>query len=461
MSDFLSNFNSNNYDKKIREKEENNREKTPENKNTVRPTSVEPENTDECKESRAKNNHSDETIEIDPTYKKKKKRQKKIFVFLGIIACLIIAWIYYSVTHVTMPDLVNGSVSNARVWAEKNKMTLDIKQIYSLKYETNQVLKQEVPKGNKVKRGSVLIVTASKGPNPNEKVALPDFSTLTKKDVEAFIKENKLDNVTILTKYNDTVEKGKYLSQEFSSKEITEKNYRRKDGLIIYYSNGKETFEKNISVPDFKGKAKSEVESWAKTNDIQIKYEESDSNEVEAGMVISQSVAKETKIAKKEQLSVTISQGKAVVVPNFVEISPENAETIQSLSVQKKFQFAQNIPYGQLISQSIPAGTKLLSKDSNSIVVVYSSGRPYLKSYIGKIEGDLPQAFYEDYQSKGANIRYTVHYVDSGAEKGTVVDMSAYNQYVGLDFVVDIGISKGNLASPDNLLSPSETTSSE
>jgi hypothetical protein len=60
----------------------------------------------------------------------------------------------------------------------------------------------------------------------------------------------------------------------------------------------------------------------------------------------------------------------------------------------------------------------------------------------GTSEKDLPAYFY-DFYLKGADITYSVTYVDSGAPKGTVVRASKNSEYVGMSLVVSIEISRG------------------
>ncbi|KAF9404307.1 hypothetical protein HW555_014402 [Spodoptera exigua] len=274
-----------------------------------------------------------------------------------------------------------------------------------------------------------------------------NFGDGTEFDPTYHQKKKKKQLLIGLDEYSEAKPKGEATRFEIVNKDVTKETYKRKDKANMYYSKGKETFEKNIAVPDFKNKMKSEVESWAKTNEINVTYEESSSADIPADSIISQSIDKDQKIAKKDSLTVTVSLGKGFVVPNFAEYTQEAAGTaVNGLEIQAKAIFTENVPYGQLISQSVAAGTELTSKDDLKVKVFYSAGQPYLKDLRGNtLEGDLPKQFYDEFQSKGANIKYTVRYVDSAEPKGTVVRMSAYNLYVPLNYTVALDISLGNL----------------
>ena len=68
----------------------------------------------------------------------------------------------------------------------------------------------------------------------------------------------------MIEQFDDNVAAEAFIKQEAANKELDLAEYKRKDRLSVYYSKGKEVFEKNIEVPDFTGKAKSEASEWAK-----------------------------------------------------------------------------------------------------------------------------------------------------------------------------------------------------
>ena len=71
----------------------------------------------------------------------------------------------------------------------------------------------------------------------------------------------------------------------------------------------RKVFEKNIEVPDFFKKTKTEVETWVATNKIKMSYEEVASDTVEEGQIVSQSVAAKAKVAKEDEMTVQVSLG--------------------------------------------------------------------------------------------------------------------------------------------------------
>src|SRR5690625_1188648 len=279
---------------------------------------------------------------------------------------------------------------------------------------------------------------------------LAEFAEMSQVEAETWIEEDKAENLQLVMEYSDDIEAGEFIKVTIKDSEIDPSEYQRRDGAAVYYSRGKEVFEKNITIPDFKGAAKEEVEEWVETNEIEMTYKEADSDSIEAGNIISQSESAEEKIAKRDKMEVVVSVGKAIVVPNFGELTPEEAvNNHPDLDVTVKQVFHADVSYGRLISQSVEADTKLTEKDNKNVTVVYSQGRPYLQDFRGQLEGDLPRLFYEEYQSKGADIKYIVKFVDSSEVKGTVVRMSKFNEFVPMSYTVEISISNNTLAPPN------------
>jgi serine/threonine-protein kinase len=367
----------------------------------------------------------------------------------AIAAVLALGVFYYQQTHVKVPNFIGKNLSDLQVWASENKIKTEIKESYDLAKDANTILAQKQKSGSRIKKGGILNVTNSLGADPKEKIPLPDFMQMNKQQVERWIKEKKADNLSLIEEYSDTIEKGRPIRFEIANAEVTPETYQRKDAAKVYFSKGKQTYQKDIKVPDFLRKPRSEVETWAKNNEINMTYEEKTSNDIPADSIMEQSIAKDEKIAKKEKMKVTVSLGKGYVVPNFSEYNLDDASSaLEGVQIQAKGIYTENLPYGQLVSQSEEAGKVLSAKDNLTIKVLYSLGQPYMKDLRGTmVEGGLQKYFHDEFQSKGANINYVIRRVDSDQPKGTVVGMSHFSDYVPLNLTVSIDISLGNLGS--------------
>jgi serine/threonine-protein kinase len=392
-------------------------------------------------------------VVTDETYGKRRTIRILLILLAVAVVAALAAFLYIRSLYVKLPDFTGEAQAEAETWAGDNGVPLSIESEYSLTVARGMIISTdpaaEEDGGGKIKKKDGLTVTVSKGADPSERVKLPDFTTLNLSAAEKWKEEAHADNLKIVQEYSDTVTTGAYIRMEFSGTGVTADNYTRGDYMSVFYSRGPKPTEKDITVTDFVKKSQAEAESWAKEKGIALSVTETTSDSVAAGMIISQSIPAGTKVAKGDSMEIVVSVGAAIIVPNYANY---NAETAASASgkIQAHIitRYHESVPYGGLISQSIGAGTALRPDKEYDLTVVYSEGRPYLKDYRGTLEGDLPAAFYRDYTSKGASVTYSVTYVASSETKGTVVGMSDYNVFIPMTYHVVIQVSDGSLPAP-------------
>ncbi|MDQ0221780.1 PASTA domain-containing protein [Streptococcus moroccensis] len=477
-NDFLSKFSGKNYDDLL--EEDKKKEAEPATPNTIAtPISFEKEKsskealTEESQErfkkdppqelteadknlfsptnhprSRGNRYRDNDLYEVDPTYKTKKATQKRALIAGVALAVLLALFLVYRMTHVAIPDFTGQTISEAREWGVKNRITLDMDQVFSLEQDVNHVISQSSKPKKRVRKGSTVLLTVSKGADPNELLVLPDFDKLSAQEAEEWINQHKAENLTLKKEFSETVEANQLISFEINASDVTVQDYKRGDKATVIYSRGKENLEKNIDVPDFTDKAKSEVDSWAKKHQIKVTYTDQASDSSAVGNIIAQSTAPNEKVAKKDAIEVFVSVGKGITVPNFATLTPEAAANANGLTVTVHYQFNPTLRYGSLISQSIEAGKQLAEKESKNILVIYSQGTPYLKDIRGKKSSELAKYFFDEYQSRGAEVTYETYWVNSAEPRGTVVEQSDYEVPIPMNYHVYVGISNGVWASP-------------
>ncbi|MGT2667507.1 PASTA domain-containing protein [Streptococcus rifensis] len=397
--------------------------------------------------SRGQRYETDDLYEVDPSYNSKQVKKKRLLILSAIMATLLLAFLGFKLTHVAIPNFEGKSISEAREWGIKNNVTFDMTQEFNLEQEVNYIISQSAKAKKQIRKGSTIGLVVSKGADPEEVLKLPNFDTLSAKEAEAWITEHRAENIILKKEYSDTIEANRLIRFDINSSDVTEQDYKRGDKATLIYSRGKENLEKNIEVPDFTGKEKSEVESWAKKNEIKLTYTDQASDSIAAGQVISQSTAPQEKVAKKDTIEIFLSVGKGITVPDFATLTPEAAANANGLTVTVQYQFNPNLRYGSLISQSIEAGKQLAEKESKNILVIYSQGTPYLKDIRGKKSSELAKYFFDEYQSRGAEVTYETYWVNSAEPRGTVVEQSDYEVPIAMNYHVYVGISNGVWAS--------------
>jgi serine/threonine-protein kinase len=380
-------------------------------------------------------------VEVDRSYSKRKTLRTFLIAVTVIILALAGLYAFNIMNQVTLKNFVGTPLNDAKTWGISNKITIEVETHYSLEQENDHIISQNHAPGQTIQKGAVLTIQVSKGPDPDERLHLPNFTNMTSSQLSDWKTQHKATNANIMQEYSETIATGQYIRKEFNNTAVTESNYTRKDSLLIYISKGPAA--KNIEVPDFKEKAKAEVTAWAGKNDIETEFTEAASDKIPKDMVISQSISPGEKIAAQTKITITLSQGKTITIPNFSTLTKEEAGAQSDIAVTVKTRYSATVPYGKLISQSQPAGKKL-TDETPKVTVIYSEGEPYIDNLVGKTEKDL-QSYFFDLTSKGANITYNVVYVDSSEPKGQVVWASPKSQFVGMTAHVTVHVSRENL----------------
>lgn len=473
MSDFLKKFSQENYEKTTNQEKETHANDEKLDDNTLNSTPIDSEmeqkyedtteieiakpaletettrkSLDDYKREDASDSKGDEEVEIDDTYKARKRKQY-MMIGAGVTTALILGFIlFYFMTTVKYPNFVGKPVTEFQQWAKENSIKAAITEEYSLVDDTGIIMKQVTSEGKRVKKGSTQELVVSKGADPQQVVPLPDLTAMNESEINTWVKENKMENIKVVQEYSTDVAKGKFIRQEIRDKDVTPETLKRKDTVTIFVSKGAEVYTKDIKVPDFKGKTKTDVEAWYKDKKFisEFVYEEGYDDKLEVGMIISQGTAPDTQVGKDDVLTFVVSKGKAIYVPDFSQISmgefKENPPTGVNAMLKEWYS---GYAYGTFLEQSIPAGTNIAGTQDVSVKVYYSIGKPYVGDLVGMKENELAAYFYA-FRDRGANISYSVSYVSpAGCEpKGTVVGASKYSQYVAMEDHVSVTVSNGS-----------------
>jgi len=381
-------------------------------------------------------------IEIDRNYGSKRflRIMLTIILLLAVAAGLVFAVRYFMM--VELPDFEGKTIAEMRKWCLDNKLYLTEKTVYSMEIEEDYIISQSIPGGTKVAPKKTIEVTYSLGADPNEKIPVPDLMNMTPPQIREWIDENKLSNVYIYEEYSNEYPVGAVTRYQFGNLTVDETNFRRSDSLTIYVSRGKQASYTERKLKNFVGLLRSEAESWCSQNGMTAVFTTILSEEVAEGRIISQSIEPDTGIEPGTVIEFVVSEGPGLIVPDYSRVYKEDVmSAAQGFNVNVVLKYSATVPYGGFISQSVAAGTRVHPKDNN-ITVEYSLGKPYLPNFVGMSEASLPELFY-DFNRKGASLVYSITYVTSTAQKGTIVKASKNSEAVDLNAVIEFEVSNG------------------
>ncbi len=298
-----------------------------------------------------------------------------IIAAIVLVGCLLVWFIFFR-AKIEVPNFVGKTVTDLGVWAKENSITASesiiMTQEYSLEYDADTIISQSVLEGTKIKQDTKMTFVVSKGADPDELISFPDIQNMDLDEINKWIKDNKLTKTKVTTVYNETVEKDQVINYEL--KTITENNFTRSSSLTINVSKGPAPAG-TVTMEDFvKTKSWEYVENWAKSKKVTVTKTEVYHDEIEEGMIISQSVDSGKTIKEGESFTVVVSKGKAVTMKNLLGMTEDEVEAFLkgAISPVKEYKYHKSAKAGTVIAQSISAGN-IVGKD-DVLTLTYSKG---------------------------------------------------------------------------------------
>ncbi|MBQ2138901.1 MAG: PASTA domain-containing protein, partial [Erysipelotrichaceae bacterium] len=212
-----------------------------------------------------------------------------------------------------------------------------------------------------------------------------------KDDIQAWITSNNLLKTKTVTAYNDEVAENEVIDYSFSGCEAD--TFTRGCTLKINVSKGPAPAGK-VSVEDFEKKPFATIEAWAKQKKVNLNKVEQYSDTIEQDYVISQSIASGKTIKEGDTITVVVSLGKAVFMPDMVGWSKKQVEAWSrknpTVYLDMSKELYSSSTKDTVLSQSLGVGTLI---DPTNVVELTMS--------LGNIV-DLPQSFVgQEYHATG------------------------------------------------------------
>ena len=157
--------------------------------------------------------------------------------------------------------------------------------------------------------------------NKTKDVKLPNFAGLTVEEAKTKAAETGITINILEEKFDVEIEEGKIISQEPRYQD----NYEVKEGstVNVIVSKGQEI----VVVPKLVGKTKDEVMNELKEIGLNAIYEEENSDEVEKGIVIEQSIKEDEEVLAGSDITIKVSLGiEQVEVPDLKGMTEDEAK---------------------------------------------------------------------------------------------------------------------------------------
>ncbi len=261
-------------------------------------------------------------------------------------------------SEITMISLVGKNIFDATLYLEQNGINYEIK--YDFSNENKDVVISQSVKENEIIKpfDTKVILTVSKG----NKILVPDLTKMTISEVIKWITDNNL-KIELTDAYNNKIEAGKVISANYKeNEEISE-------GTLVKVTTSKGAL-KMLSF-----KSLSEFRKWANTYNVKYEEEYEFNNNVSKGNIIKFSLSPNDLIDENVPIIVTISNGKAVTIPNYVGKSKsEITSSCKNIGLSCSFTYGSYSTTSKdvAVSQNKKAGSSVIS--GTSLIITLSKG---------------------------------------------------------------------------------------
>ena len=334
----------------------------------------------------------------------------------------------------------NSSLSDALEYFSSNNINVVTKYDYSDYFPKYYIINQSVVDGNlsDVKELELLV---SNGPSYDVQVILPSFVGESVDVLTNFINKNYLSNVDI--KFVDDIALPNTIISQSIFGEV-----RRSDKIEISVS--KATF-KDIDMINLYGKSLFDAKLWLGMNSIKYTIEYN-YNDLDRGFVFEQSIAQDTGLTEDDVVTITVSKGKSIVVPDLTKLSSDEIVkwiSDNNLNVEYKEEYNKDYDAGDIISVNFKEND--IIEQGSTVIITTSKGSLKMIKYTSLSDFKL--------WANNNGIEYEINYSFSDSvDKGNLIKCSHTEDDIITDgAIVVLTISNGKAVTVPNFKGMSKT----
>ncbi len=387
---------------------------------------------------------------------RRRSRRLMTIVWLAVLAALLTAaGLFWNASlNVEVASLTGWSITDAQLWASENDIRLQVSEAYNDTYDADKVAAQGVAAGTRLRKGDFLPVVVSLGHDLTVELALPDLMAMSKTEIETWIAANFMAKVRITAEYSSTVAAGKVIRYEINDVTVVDKVKRSTPVYVIMSKGPEELAIVKVTVPNFKEKTVAQSYTFANENGLTLQVAEAFDDYAPNGQIIAQSIKANDQVDKGAEITITVSKGRKIVLPDFAAYTKARAAALANelgITVATADKYSGQAA-GAFLAQSLEAGSVYASGDV--LELTYSLGNQVVvSSFVGQPMSALAN-WAKGLNDQGAAITLSATYTQSNAAKDTILYQSKANTTISTTVTIYITVSRGKALFVPDFVAP-------
>ena len=262
-----------------------------------------------------------------------------------------------ALSPIKLKNLKDEKLLNASVYLGQNAITYELNYEFSNDVAKGNVISTDSKQGTTLNPDDHVTLTVSKG----KEIKVPDLTNKTMYEITEWMIKNNLQ-INYSDRYNNEIKSGRVIEANYKEGDIIEEGTT----IDIVFSKGKLKMPKLTTIDEFK--------AWADTNGVKYEIVEEFNNDIAKGNIIKASVNTGKNINLNETITVTVSKGQAINVPNFNGKTKNEAQKeCDNLGLICSFtEETSTSKEGTIIKQSISYGTEVTKGESITLTIATS-----------------------------------------------------------------------------------------
>lgn len=262
-----------------------------------------------------------------------------------------------ALSPIKLKNLKDEKLLNASVYLGQNAITYEINYEFSNDVAKGNVISTDSKQGTTLNPDDHVTLTVSKG----KKIKVPDLTNKTMYEITEWMIENNLQ-INYSDRYDNKIKSGRVIEANYKKGDIIEEGTT----VDVVFSKGKLKMPKVTDIDSFK--------TWADTNGVKYEIIEEFNNDVAQGDIIKTSVKTGKVINLDETITVYVSKGEAINIPDFNGKTKNEAQKeCDNLGLICSFtEETSTSKEGTIIKQSISSGTEVTKGESITLTIATS-----------------------------------------------------------------------------------------